>query len=493
MSIRYSFLAAAAAIAVFPVGAVTVDCTPGSLAASVADPADVTELTLTGHINAADLDFIDTSMPALRSLDLGAVVIDAYSGNRLRGASVYAAGEIPARMFVASPVTTIILPSSEALRIGDAAFAGSGLTDLTISANIAGIGHGAFAGCPALCTVTIAAPAVGPGAFSGCTALTSVTVTAPTVLEDGAFAGCTSLATVSGSARITAIGARTFAGNSALETFEFGSTLSAIGDEAFLEAGLVTADLSACADLRSVGAWAFAKMPALVSLNLGNAASVGEGVVFECPRLADMRFSTRATELPAYAYSRNTAMDTTEILHNGISRIGDYAMSGLSDVTTITLPESLEYIGDGAMENMTALESVSLAATAVPATGDNVWNGLDQNRIMLLVPTGSEDSYRAAEQWKEFDIRGVSGITDAVTGPDAVVRARFEGDILVISCDGVDVRAVAVYDIAGTRIAEARAAIPGRFEADLSAFPARIFIAVAATPAGAVALKISRD
>lgn len=491
--LKHVLLYTAISVATLSAGAVSVVSTPGNLHTLVSNPATTTELTLIGSINAADLDFIDTEMTALHTLDLSAVEIVAYSGSRLRGSSTHAAATIPARCFVGSPITSLTLPGSESLSIGEAAFAGAAIKSLTLGANVVSMGTGAFSGCTDLTSVTISANALAEGAFSGCTALTTVSFTTDVALPDYAFSDCTALATVNGSNKLYTIGNHAFANTGALSAVAFGSDLTAIGDEAFLQSGITDIDLSPCADLNSVGERAFAQMPTLKSIDLGNAVTVGAGVVFDCPALEQVNYSTRATVVPDYAYTKDTALDTVGIFTENISEIGAYALSGLSQVTTITLPSSLTFIGDHAMENMTGLQTINIAITTAPATGEAVWSGVNQAEVALVVPAEAYDSYTSADQWRDFDVRKPSGIADTATD-SATLRVRFDGEMLIIDFGSIAASTVALYDIAGAKLSADTPVV----EQQAAVSTAHIavnqpFIVVAATPEGLLTLKIAKQ
>lgn len=474
--------------------AVVVESTPGSLRGLVTDAATVAKLTVTGSIDASDLDFIDRSMPALQTLDLSDATIAAYDGKRLRGLSEHPAGKFPAGIFTSSHITSIELPRTQTITIGDAAFAGSHLHKIVLGDNVESVGYGSFSNCADLREAVVATRNLGEAVFAGCSALENVEFTSSMALPAYAFYNCASLRQVGGSERFTAIGERGFADCTSLADINLGPQLTAIGNGAFLSASLERVDLGPCRSLATVGSWAFAHMPRLESLNLGEATEVGEGVVFECPALVSLRFSGSADRLPDFAFTKNTSMDTTEMFNPDITHIGRHALSGMAQVSTITLPPSLEYIGDNAMENMTSLATVNLASASVPATGSDVWAGVEQPSVNLFVPADAVDNYKTAPQWQEFNITGVSGVDDAVTDAD-MLRARFEGDMLVVEYSGIDVESMTLYDIDGSQLTPAVKAADGRVTAPVPAgTPGRVFVAALALDGGKyLSIKISRE
>lgn len=434
--------------------ALTVSSQAGRLSSLVSDPVAVDNLVVTGSVDASDLYFIDSEMPALKSLDLSGATIEAYSGKRINGLSVHKAGVVPAHSFTGSPITAVALPATQSVTIGAAAFAGSAIESLSLGGNVVTVETGAFSNCASLASLTVASDCLGEASFSNCIALADVNITSSVALPADVFGGCTALKRVNGSVNISAIGENAFAGCTSLSAFTFGGKLTSIAAGAFAASGLESVDLSACGALASVGDWAFAKMPRLSSVNLGAAKTVGTGVVFGCPSLKTFTYSLNATEVPDYAYTKNTAMDTTAMFNDEVQAIGRYALSGMSQVQTITLPSALASLGDGAMENMTSLKRVTLDAESVPEIGDDVWKGVNQSAATLVVPLSMVEAFREADGWKEFEIIGTSGVTDAEnTLTDTGIKARFDGDNLLIDFGSAEASIVRLFDVQGRALA----------------------------------------
>ena len=94
--------------------------------------------------------------------------------------------------------------------IGKFAFKGcSGLTSLTLPANIKWIGASAFYGCSGLTSLPLPANIewIGASAFSGCSGLTSLTLPSSiTTISASAFSGCSGLTSLTLPSNITEIG-----------------------------------------------------------------------------------------------------------------------------------------------------------------------------------------------------------------------------------------------------------------------------------------------
>lgn len=458
--------------------AVTVDCRPGQLASLIDNPAQVSELTLTGSANAADFRFIELSMPELRTLDLSQCTVAAYSGDAILGVSEFPAATIPQIIFAGAPFTSISLPATEPLSIAAHAFTGSALTSVTIPANVTEIGGSAFAGSKNLKSVTLTKAAAGEYAFSECTALENVNFGSTTSVGTNAFAGCTSLSVLEGTDGISNIGNQAFTNCTALEKFDFGTSLQSVGDNAFAYSGLTEALLEDT-KLTTVGNWAFAHCASLAEASLPKTlTTAGEGIFFDCPKLSSLVLSEGMTALPDYALKGDATLAQINLPSN-LTSVGAYAMKDASEVSKLTLPSTLEYIGDYAMEGMTGLAEIDAnALSAVPELGCEVWDGVNQDNVVLNVPEAIADIFKTTEQWEEFDIRSIPTSADNpqidIAG-ERSLRGRFEGTLLVLDASGTAIANVYLFDAAGRLLATAAPAA-SRTTIDTASLNTEIFI-----------------
>jgi len=183
--------------------------TAGTLSPSLTsnELATITNLTITGTIDARDFKTMRDNMPLLAVLDLSGVTIVAYNGTL--GTSNYQpdypANTIPENAFLNKTwqgkisLTSIVFPVS-LTAIGDYSFYScSGLTSLVIPSSVTSIGYSAFYSCSGLTTVTIpsSVTSIGEDAFRDCSGLITVTIpSSVTSVANYAFYGCSGLITV---------------------------------------------------------------------------------------------------------------------------------------------------------------------------------------------------------------------------------------------------------------------------------------------------------
>ena len=224
------------------------------------DYANIESLKITGVLNDVDFLFIYRMMPNLKNLDIAEVNITA----------------LPIQAFYKSTnVENLILPNT-LITIGEEMFYQSKLKTVVIPANATTIGNSAFEQCASLISIDIPAnvETIGTAVFWGCSSLATVTFENGSQLKTigggssyyGAFSYCTALTSIESPASVETIEAAAFKGCSSLATvtFEKGSQLKTIGGGGSSYYGafgqlknLMTVDMSACTQVKTIGESAF--------------------------------------------------------------------------------------------------------------------------------------------------------------------------------------------------------------------------------------------
>ena len=381
---RRIFLSLITLAATAAASAVVVENIAGQLEANTTD-RNITELTVTGTIDARDVKFIADSLAELRHLDLSEAQVMAYcdSLKPLAGTIFnFPANEFPAALLMGAELETIVMPQT-ITSIGHAALAGcEGITSIVVPDSVTTIGSYAFSGT-GLTSVVLpqAVTTVGEGAWARCMSLESATINLDEVPAH-AFMGDTLLSDVTLGEKVTTLGKSAFNGCSALDSVKVaeGNAITTIGTEAFIGAGAQAIDLSTLTRLERVGNWAFATTGITSAALPASVSTLGDGAFFYSPQVG------------------------SAVIPEGMTRIPAYAFTGDSLVSVFTVPASVSYIGGWAMAGMTGLDTIN-APAVVPELGDSVWARVPQSLVMLHTANNDiADLYAAAEQWKEFHI-----------------------------------------------------------------------------------------
>lgn len=437
--------------------ALDVEVTPGHLSDAVGD-SNITSLTVTGAIDASDLDFVNNSLPQLLSLDLSKATIAPYSGITLsNGRSSADANTIPEYLMVGSKVKNLQLPLS-LQSFSEGALAGSAIESITIPATVSVIGDYVFKDCTSLREVRFSesVTTIGKAAFEGCVSLTGITLPQSlTIIADRAFAGCSSLNSVA-----------------------FGRNISSIGESAFSRCGIAEADMAPCSRLTSIAGFCFANCNRLEAVIFpASVNTLGQGAFFNATALKTITIPENVTSLADYLLKGAAEVDASKLLHNNITAIGSYALFGFSNTETLCLPDALESLGDRAMGQWTSLKSLDAGILpAVPRLGDDVWSGIDCSGISLYVPENLKSDYMATPQWNEFNVTVKSGTGVISVGHDdteSVTVGFVDRDLVVKARRPID--SVTLYDLSGRRLT---VSVPGSDTAviDTSVFNGRFFI-----------------
>lgn len=252
--------------------------TAGSLSSllQLSEKATITDLTITGDIDARDIKCIRDEIRSLAILDLSEANINEYIGsNGTSSVTNYSANKMPDHSFwnsnTGSKITlkTIKLPNS-----------------------INSIGNMVFIGCTGLANVTIpnSVTSIGIGAFSSCTGLLSITIpNSVLTIGDNAFDSCTSLTSLIIGESVTTIGTMAFLGCNGLTSVLISNSVKVIGDYAFTNCSKLTS-LIIPNSVESIGESAFSNCSVLSNLTIGSSVStIGSNAFSNCSNLKIIR------------------------------------------------------------------------------------------------------------------------------------------------------------------------------------------------------------
>ena len=346
-----------------------------------------------------------------------------------------------------SRITSARIPDS-VTRIGSSAFSGcSRLTSVRIPDSVTYIGDRAFRYCGNLTNVTIgnSVTSIEGWTFDYCGSLTSVRIPdSVTSIGKKAFAHCSSLTSVTIGNSVTSIGDLAFYDSVSLTSVTIPDSVISIGGRAFEYCGLTSVIIGD--SVTSIGSNAFAYCNSLESITFrGNAPNVFH-IVSDFAKVFIYRGATGfgetfgglpvvyKTVLPTehlrYKVGGNTVTitDCNEIVSgalaipltydgkpvtsigdraflkctnltsvtipDSVTRIGRSAFNSCSSLTSVTIPDSVTSIENGAFSRCSSLTSITFEGN-VPTLGIDVFVGVSGNAKLFINPgaTGFGESF----------------------------------------------------------------------------------------------------
>ena len=401
-------------------------------------------------------------------------------------------------------VPSITLPDG-LTTIGDNAFyACSNLASINIPESVTGyLANGILARCTRLTQVVIPSgiTEIGINAMEGCSQLTTVSLPeGVTEIHTHAFDNCYNLSSINMPAALKKIDAYAFMNCSSMTSFDLPNGMEEIGERVFESCWRLT-QMRIPEGVTRLGDRLFENCTSLVSValpstleNLGmnpfnNCTSLAEVTVAEgnpyLSVISGILYADHNTRL-VFCPRSNSGENGVLVVPEGVTTIGDYGLSQLSQATEIDLPFSLTTLGSLAfyqdsdikrfcipagvdtimrscfaycygMEELYCYTPEPLPIDDYTFYGRGVWN------VTLYVPEASLDAYKNAEGWKIFgnfgqniiplktgdiDLNGMVGISDVTELIDMLLgnpcdpmlkhNADFNGDKAIDINDVVD-------------------------------------------------------
>ena len=376
--------------------------TAGTIASSVEDLTDnnITHLAWKGSITAEDFEYIRTNLKLLEIADL----------------SMAETTEIPRTAFYeATSLRKVWLPSTVTI-IREWAFGSTGLEDIDL-ANVQEIENSVFMNCKNLKSIDIPASVttLGRWIFEGCANLKDITLhEGLTTLSASTFYGC-GITEIDIPTTVSEIPDYCF-GETKLTTITIPSTVKSVGFGAFYGCtDLISANIEA--DLNEIPELMFYICSSLQTVNLPeNITSIGNDAFVNCP----LEFENNKLVIPSKvesigerAFSTCNSIESIE-LPEGLKEIKPAAFGNVTKISEITLPSTLERMGDCAFcyYNSSNLSKVTFKGTTPP---DVIYNtDVDGNyskpnvekmqSCTVYVPASAIDAYKESEWFKGTDV-----------------------------------------------------------------------------------------
>lgn len=208
--------------------------------------------------------------------------------------------------------------------------------------------------------VSYSVKSIGSNCFIECTGITSVTIpSSVTTIQEKAFYSCSGITSMNMGNSVTTIGNESFAECSGLTSLNLGSSVSSIGNLAFYNCTGVTS-VSFPNSLTTIGHSAFAYC-GFSSLNLPNSViHVGYSAFFSTPWFNNQPNGVVYAGLVACSYKGTMPANTSITIQSGTKSLADELFREKTGLVSVSLPNSLNVIGEGSFWGCPGLTSVTI-------------------------------------------------------------------------------------------------------------------------------------
>ena len=270
-------------------------------------------------------------------------------------------------------LTSINIPKS-VTNIGEYAFSDcSGLTSITIPSSVTSIGNGAFQRCASLTSITIpnSVTTIGVGAFNGTNWYNNqpdglVYIGQFLYKYKGTMPANTNIVIKEGT---KGIGGSVFSGCSGLVSITIPNSVTSIGEYAFSGCSGLTS-ITIPESITTIEDYTFQNCSSLASVIIPNSVTRIGAKTFEGTKwYEDQPDGLVYAGLLLYKYKGYMPANAKIVIKEGTTGIVSGAFYGYSFLTSVTIPNSVRYIGSAAFRECSHLTSVTIPSSMMSIEG----------------------------------------------------------------------------------------------------------------------------
>lgn len=151
----------------------------------------------------------------------------------------------------------------------------------------------------------------------------------------------------------------------------------------------------------SLGPNCFYKCTSLASIEIPNSVTViGNSCFQHCSSLASIVIPDGVTVLNSYTFANCSSLTSVEI-PNSVKTLGSSCFYYSDTLASIVIPDSVTTIENNCFYQCKKLASATMLPTAPPTLGSHAFTGASSD-LVITVPKGCLDAYKAATNWSEY-------------------------------------------------------------------------------------------
>ncbi len=195
--------------------------------------------------------------------------------------------------------------------------------------------------------------------------VTKANITSATKINDYAFYGCESLKIVEIQYGVNSIGEYAFSSCSNLTSIEISNNVTTIGQGAFYDCPIVIAKVPTIA-IKHIS------QPKLKTVVIKGGTSIGDYAFSSCSNLTSVTIGNSVTSIGDCAFMFCSSL-TSITIPNSVTSIGSDAFYGCKGLTSIVIPNSVTRIGRWAFGGCDGLHNIYCRASSEPSTWSSDW------------------------------------------------------------------------------------------------------------------------
>ena len=202
---------------------------------------------------------------------------------------------------------------------------------------------------------------------------------------------------------LTQIGNRDFGGCTALRSVKLPNTITTIDQYAFYGCTAL-ASINLPSGVQTIGYSAFDGVPAQFDVNLPSLTSLGTAA-FHASGVVSVQSLGTITALQGLSRTTGTFQGCTHLdsvtLPQTLQSIGQYDLAGCTALESITIPSAVASIGLSAFYGDSSLRVVTCLASTPPTLSTGVFTGCT-SLTHIYVPYGCGQAYKTATNWTAY-------------------------------------------------------------------------------------------